>query len=245
MNILRRWVRFFLSFTDAGNKSAKTPVPKDTVIAVLTQYHVKTSHHNQFSAMVSAYVFSSLKAAGNKMAAAYYEQGDTSVVWIVERWICHAFYVENRESNTAETLRRFADEGAVQLQEAIVVKELYAYAASGRRKALLAAEPLLTVMLFIDVISGTEEQFRQLNRIAIAEVRKEPGLLDFRFCEECNHTTRFVVYKRFKNREAFQAHLKNPAVAPVISFLQTSIKEPPFEREYHHLIEFAPLYRKT
>jgi quinol monooxygenase YgiN len=71
--------------------------------------------------------------------------------------------------------------------------------------------------------------------------RDEPGILAFQLSQELDHTTRFIVYKKFRNQDAFQYHLQDPTIEPVIRFLQTSIKDPPFEKGYHYLIQFSPV----
>ncbi|WP_309789679.1 putative quinol monooxygenase [Filimonas zeae] len=210
---------------------------------MLTHYQVKTCYHEQFTAMISMYVFNSLKATGNIMAAAYYEQGDVTVIWVMERWSNGALYEENRKSPAAEMVRVFTEaEGAV-LKERLYMRELEWFTRDSPRKALPETdEHPLVVMLFVDVKRGMAAQFIRMNRAAIPAIQMDAGLLTFQLSQVVKYNTRFVVYKKFYNRDALQNHLKSAAIVPVIRFLQSAVKEPPFERAYHHLIEFAPLY---
>jgi quinol monooxygenase YgiN len=99
-------------------------------------------------------------------------------------------------------------------------------------------------MLFVDVKQGSEEHFRSINRDVISAFQNDQGLLILRLSRFINDLTRFVVCKKFRNKESFQSHLRSPAISPVMQFLQTSIKEQPFEKGYRHLIEFAPIIHK-
>lgn len=241
--MLYKWANAFLRLINAANQRLKRYAGGNTATVVLTHYHVKTCQHEQFSAMVSAYVFSSLKANGNIMAAAYYEQGDVTVMWVMERWHSGDFYEENCKSSAAEVVRVFIATGGALLKERLFMRNLELFSRDGPRKTVPGAdEHPLSVMLLIDIKRGMAGRFRHINGVAMPAVQKERGLLTFQFYQVINHKTRFVVYKKFYNREALQYHLKSGAIAPVIRFLQTSVKDPPFEKAYHHLIEFAPLY---
>lgn len=241
-NVFNRWKKAVLSLLTAGKNHAAIPPTGNGVIVVLTQYQVQTSFQAMFTAILSAYVFSSLKAAGNIMAEAYYEQGDTTVIWVMERWRSADFYNSNRGSGAAGAVNAFTETGDALLREVLLMEDLVLFYGEFRKAPATGAPPL-SVMLFIDVKTGAEEEFRQINQAAMPAVQQEEGLLTFQLSQVVDHKSQFVVFKKFYNREALQHHLKSPAIAPVIRFLQTSIKEPPFEKAYHHLIEFAPLYR--
>lgn len=209
-------------------------VSDSTVTVALTQYHVKTSCRDKFLEALSAYTFSSLGTAGNIMAEAYYEQGDACIMWTMERWDSRAYYKNNRGSAAAKEIGSLTKTGLAAPVKTIFLEDL----------ELLSKEAgcnAITVMLLVDVKDGTEDHFRSINHEAVAALRREPGVLAFQFSQETRHKTRFIIYKKFRDWDAFQYHLKDPALEPVIKFLQTSIKEPPFEKGYHHLIQFAPL----
>lgn len=241
MKIFSRWVRAVLSLAELGNKRGRFPGQDTIVTAVLTEYHVKTSFHNQFILLLSAYVFSALKTTGNIMAKAYHEQGDSSIVWLIERWAGMDKYNEYCKCSTAEAIRAFTETGGALLKEVFWIEELECYVREQKKVSSAAAEQPMTVMLLIEVRKGCEMQFRRMNHAAMPAIREEQGVLTFLFSQVISHKTRFVVYKQFDSREALQYHLKSAAIAPVIRFLQTSVKEPPFEKAYHHLVEFVPL----
>lgn len=204
-----------------------------SITVVLTQYHVKASWKNKFLDVLNEYIVSSLKASGNIMAEAYYEKGDSCIMWIIERWSNHTFYINNRKSAAANAVGTLTKTGLESPVETIFIKDL----------ELLSKEASpnpLTIMLFVNVKAGTENHFRTINRDVMPVLREDPGLLTFQLSQVSSHKTRFIVYKKFRNWDAFQYHIKDPALDPVIKFLQTSIKEPPFEKGYHHLIQFAP-----
>jgi quinol monooxygenase YgiN len=104
-----------------------------------------------------------------------------------------------------------------------------------------AGRNAITIMLFVDVKTGTEHYFRSINQELLSVFAYEPGVLFFQLSQEVYHPSRFIICKKFRDWDAFQYHLKDPALAPVMQFLQTSIKEPPFEKGYHQLMLLAPL----
>lgn len=205
-----------------------------SITVVLTQYHVKASFQNKFLAILSEYIIGSLGATGNIMAAAYYEQGDACILWTMERWKSQAAYKNNRKGTAAKEIGALSKTGLASPVEIIFLEDLELLSKEADRNAI-------TVMLLVDVKDGTEDHFRSINHEVISALRNEPGVLVFHFSKVAHHKTRFIVYKQFRNWDTFQYHLKDPAIEPVIKFLQTSIKEPPFEKGYHHLIQFAPL----
>ena len=95
-------------------------------------------------------------------------------------------------------------------------------------------------MLLVDVKAGTENHFRSINQVLLSAFRNEPGVLLFQLSQVAYHKYRFIVFKKFRNWDAFKYDLTDPALEPVIQFLQRSIKQPPFEKGYHHLIQFSP-----
>jgi quinol monooxygenase YgiN len=205
-----------------------------SIIVVLTQYHVKISYQDKFLGVLSEYTISSLSATGNIMAAAYYEQGDACIMWTIERWDDQANYKNNRESAAAKEVGALARTGLASPVETIFMEDLELHSKQTGHNAI-------TIMLMVDVKDGTEDLFISLNHEVMSSLRHEPGVLSFQLSQVVRHKTRFIIYKKFRNWDAFQYHLKDPVLGPVLEFLQTSIKEPPFEKGYHHLIQFAPL----
>lgn len=201
---------------------------------VLTQYHVKTSYQDEFLEVLDRYAFSSLQATGNAMAEAYYERGDSCIMWMIERWSSSAFYKENKRTTAAKAIGALVKIGMAGPVETFFLQELELFSREISRDAL-------TIMLFVDVKAGTEKHFKSINRNLMPALQKSPGLLLFQLNQVVNHKTQFVIYKKFSNWDTFQYHLKEPALDPVMKFLQTSIKEYPFENGYHHLIQFGQL----
>ncbi|BAV05039.1 Quinol monooxygenase YgiN [Filimonas lacunae] len=200
---------------------------------VLTQYHVKTAWQNRFLEVLDEYVRIAATKEGNIMSAAYYERGDACIMWIVERWSSHTFYKQNKKSTDAKAVGAFTKMGLSSPPETTFVKELESFSKEVNQDAL-------TIMLFIDVKAGTEKQFISINRNLAPVLQEAPGVLFYQLSQVINNKTRFVVCKQFRDWDTFRYHLQEPALQPVLIFLQTSIKEPPFEKGYHHLIPFAP-----
>jgi quinol monooxygenase YgiN len=239
MKILRsQWIIRLYSVW-ARIKGMKNQPTKNSIPVVLTRYHLKTSPHDKRMEIIRAYVRSSMQAMGNIMAAAFYEQGDPSIVWIMERWNDRASYNKNKRSNTSKAVIDLAKMKLASPIETIFLEDLELLSNETRAKTPANEDQPINVMLFVDVKEGMEDRFRSINREVIAAFNSKPDVLAFQFSRMVNHKTKFVVYKRFRNRDAFQYHLRDPVIAPVIEFLQTAIKNPPFEKGYHHLIELA------
>ncbi|SFO32680.1 Quinol monooxygenase YgiN [Chitinophaga sp. YR627] len=222
MKIRRIWEIAFSGFFHVKNEQT----------AVLTQYHVKTSYQDQFFKVLSQYTLSSIASTGNVMAEAYYERGDVCVMWIIERWNCRIAYEKHKSSIAAKAIGALVKVGIVEPVKNFFLQELEIFSKEISRDAL-------TILLFIDVRPGTEERFKSINRDLMPVIRRAPGVLLFQLSQIVAHKTRFVVYKKLRNWDTFQYHLKEPALAPLMQFLQTSIAVPPFENGYHHLIQFG------
>jgi len=242
MKVPRKWWMAILSLIYSGHKQQMGPIPDNAIIGVLTQYHVKNSYRHRFLEALSEYAFSSLKTAGNIMAEAYYERGDLCIMWIIERWSSQAYYKDNKGSGAAKVVHALTKVGLASPVEITFIKDLELLSRESRGQLPGDNHRSLTIMLFIDLKEGTEDDFKLVNQVLLSAFRNDPGTLIFRLSQVANDKTRFVVYKKFRDREAFQHHLQDPAVEPVMRFLQTAVKEPPFERGYHHLVEFPPLH---
>ncbi|MBS1665396.1 MAG: antibiotic biosynthesis monooxygenase [Bacteroidetes bacterium] len=212
--------------------------------ARLTKYHIKPQYSTQFRSAISAYIFKSLKAEGNVMAEAYFEREDSSTLWIIERWTSRDHLSNNEKSSEAKAIAVLSKTALTTPPETIFIEDLEPLPNEAYRKAPAQQDHPLTVMLFVDAQEGTEDKFKTIYHTAMPKFRGEPGVVTYQLSQIQGQKTKFVTYEKFRDNEAFQFHLKFPPIDPVIQYLRTSIKEPPFEKGIHNLIEFAPLYRK-
>lgn len=210
----------------------------------LAKYHVKSAFREKFREALSKYVFSSLKATGNIMSEAYHEQEDPSILWVIERWSEQDLLEKNDGSTAAKNIIPLTKNGLVSPVEIFLGKDLEPLPKEAYRKKPHSRDHPLTIMLFVDAKEGTEDEFKSLYHIAMPAFRNEPGVVTYQLSQVSGDQTKFITYEKFRSPGAFQDHLKVPAVEPVVQYLRTSIKEPPFEKGLHRLIEFAPLYRE-
>jgi len=243
MEILRIWKWVCLSLKRRWAKRPKIQSPDTSITVVLVQYHVKASYQEELVQVLSAYIFSCRRAVGNVMAEAYYELGDPYMMWIAERWTSDVHYNDNKNSTAARNISVLTKVGLVSPVETIFLEDLEMFFKDDSQKPVDKDQPT-SIMLFVDVKPGSEDYFRSINRNAMTALRNNPGVLIFRLSQLSNNKTKFVIYKKFRNRDAFRHHLKAAELVPVIKFLQTSVKEPPFEKGYRHLIEFAHFFRE-
>jgi quinol monooxygenase YgiN len=205
--------------------------------ARLTRYELKPEYQEQFRKVLSDYVKHALAEESNIMAEAYYEQEHPAVLWLIERW---ASKKEMGKLNKA-----IVDESALAKPAKVFqVKDLEPLTKQQWRRTAKSKDHPLTVMLFVDAKKGTQQSFKTIYHKAMPQFRSEPGVVTYQLSEMEGDDTQFVTYEKFRSDEAFQYHLKFPPIQPVIDYLNTNIKKPPFQQGLHNLIEFAPLTRE-
>lgn len=234
---LLKWLNF--SFNYPATKRTGIHLPNNLITVAMSQYQAKASYHAELFQLLSEFIFSSRRAVGNIMMEGYYELGEASIMWIVERWTSEEYYMENKSSIAAKNISDLENTLVASPVETVFLTDLELLIKDDSQNKTENGQQM-SIMLFVDVQQGSEDYFMSINRDVITELRNEPGLLIFRLSQFTNDVTRFVVYKKFRNKDSFRLHLSSPAIVPVINFLQTSVKEQPFEKGYRHLIEFAP-----
>lgn len=238
MQMVILWWAAALITAMPGHNSVQDPIVR------LVQYKVKPDYQAKFKKALSGYVNSSLKAAGNIMAEAYYEESDSTIFWIIERWSDQNALIKNGEGSAAKAIVDLSKHALVTPAEATLMSDLEPLAKEAYHKAPGANDHPLTIMLFVDAKQGTEDEFKKLYHAAMPAFRSEAGVIAYQLSQLTSDKTKFVTYEKFRGEEAFQYHLQFPPVKPVVQYLRTSIKEQPFEKGLHRLIEFAPLYQK-
>jgi putative intracellular protease/amidase/quinol monooxygenase YgiN len=194
------------------------------VVGRLTRFPVTEENLEQFKSALAGYVAGALDDAGNIQAEAYHERENSSMLWLIERW-----------KNRGE-LARFDHSPAARDIEA-----LRASALSGPAETyhVTDLEPL------------SKEQWRRPARTEdtpltiMPAFRSQPGVVTYQLSQVEGDGTHFVTFEKFRSDEAFARHLKFPPIKPVIDYLNTSIKQQPFQDGLRTLIEFAPLTRES
>ena len=213
-------------------------------IGKLTRYVVKTNHYENFRTALSNYVSQALVKAENIQAEAYFERDNPPVLWLIERWTSRAElerFGDGEQSKAIKALERAAlSSGATTYHLA----DLEPISKQQWRRPAKADDQPLTVMLFVDAREGTQDRFMKTYHIAMPQFRSEPGVVTYQLSRVLGDETKFVTFEKFRSPAAFQYHLNFPPIKPVIDYLQTSIKEQPFQAGLHMLIEFAPLTRE-
>ncbi len=230
----------FLKLLAAGKWRSDKRAPASSPTIVLTKYHVKTSWQEKFAEVLVEYVFNSLSAPGNIIAEAYYENGEPCIMWTMERWNNQTFYNDNKRSVAGKAVNALTKTGLASPVEVIFIKELKLFSKEVSGIGLPTSDQPVTIMLMIDVQAGTQDYFKSINHDLALAMHSEPGVLVFQFGQVFYHKTRFIIWKKFHSWEVFHYHLRSPALESVMKFLQTSVKDPPFEKGYHHLIPFPP-----
>lgn len=216
----------------------------ETVTVKITKFQVKPGHEAQFRIAMSNYVAHALAIADNIMVEAYYEQEKSTLLWLIERWKSKAQLEAFAKSPQAKTLDALTKTGLVQPAKTFYAKDLEPLAKQQWRRTARNEDSQLIIMLFVDAKKGTQQNFKDAYHIAMPQFRSEPGVVTYQLSEIEGDGTQFVTYEKFRSQDAFQYHLNFPAVKPIIDYLETSIKEQPFQKGLHTLIEFAPMTRE-
>ena len=233
-------ILFFISYLPASAQ----PGSSDKGIARLTRYDVKPGYEDQFRKALSQYVGYSMAIEGNIMAEAYYEQDNTTVLWLIERWKNRKELDYGNAGKQFRAVETLAQKALSTPSKPFYVSDLEPLSKQQWRKAANKGDNQLTIMLFVDARPGSQDTFKEVYHIAMPQFRSEPGVVTYQLSQLEGDSTRFVTYEKFRSPEAFQYHLKFPPIQPVIDYLHTSIRKQPFQDGLHNLIEFAPLIRE-
>jgi len=223
--------------------SNKIDMKNQEIEAKITRYEVKKDYQEKFQKAVSDYVRLSLLNENNIMSEAYFEQENQAVIWVFERWINKNEF-NKFLNNSQSVLPLELKERLVKPIETIEIKDLEPISKEQWRKTSKAGDKQLTIMLFVDAKTGTEENFIKIYHKAMPEFRSESGVVTYQLSQLKNDKSKFITFEKFRSKEAFHYHLEFPPIQPVIDYLNTSIKKKPFQDGIHTLIEFAPLTRE-
>lgn len=210
-------------------------------VAVLTRYEVKKGFEKKFRKAISKYVKRANAKESNIMAEGYYEEKDPSVLWTIERWNNQSSIEQFRKGAKFKLIKLLSKHKLVESPKEIYVRDLEPISKNEWRKSAAKEDKPITIMLFVDSKPGTEEIFKTTYHAAMPQFRSEPGVINYQLSQLLDDSTQFVTYEKFRNEDAFQYHLKFPPIQPVIDYLNTSIKQQPFQIGLHRLIGFVPV----
>jgi quinol monooxygenase YgiN len=206
---------------------------QDDVIVRLTRYEVKPEHLADFRKSITEYIHYAQQLSGNVLSEGYYEQDNSSVLWLIERW--------SSKSELNKSLQTLSQKVLSQPAKTIYAKDLEPLSKQQWRTVAQKEDRPLVIMLFVDSKPGTETDFKKVYHAAMPQFRSEPGVINYQLSQLEGDGTQFVTYEKFRNEDAFQYHLKFPPIQPVIDYLNTSIKKQPFQSGLHRLVGFATL----
>ncbi len=209
-------------------------------VAVLTRYEVKQGHQKKFLKVLRKYVNRASTKTNNIMAEGYYEQENPSVLWTIERWSSKDGRDKMRKDTKFKQVKLLSEKKLVQPAKTISIRDLEPISKNEWRRTPEKGDKPITIMLFVDSKPGTENNFKEVYHTAMPQFRGEPGVINYQLSQLEDDNTQFVTYEKFRNEDAFQYHLKFPPIQPVIDYLNTSIKQQPFQTGLHRLIAFAP-----
>ncbi|WP_337965911.1 antibiotic biosynthesis monooxygenase [uncultured Flavobacterium sp.] len=228
----------------AAHKTLAEEFKSEEIAATITRYEVKEEYQEKFRKILIDYVLESLSDENNIMSEAYFEQDNPSVLWLFERWSNKKTMKNFRSNSKSKAVIKLGKTALVKPEKIIDIKDLEPISKQDWRKVSKKEDNQLTIMLFVDAKSGTEESFKNIYHTAMPKFRSEPGVVSYQLSQLEEDKTQFVTFEKFRSKDAFEYHLNFPPIQPVIEYLNTSIKKQPFQDGIHNLIEFAPLTRE-
>lgn len=211
---------------------------KSRMVAKLTRYEVKKDYQKQFRKALSNYVLQSLMVENNILSEAYYEQKDTTILWLIERWENSSALYKFTSDPSSKAIAILAKEAVVQAPKIFYLTDLEPLSKQEWRRTAKQEDDPFTIMLFVDAKPGTQQTFKDVYHTAMPKFRSEEGVITYQLSQLQEDDTQFVTYEKFRNEDAFQYHLKFTPIQPVLDYLNTSIKKQPFQAGLHRLIKF-------
>lgn len=242
--ILATTAFLFMLMTENSKAQNSDQTAQNELTSKMTMYEVKEGNADQFRKVLSDYVSNALVSKDNIMAEAFFEQNKPNVLWLIERWNGKKQLENFSKSKQAKSLQVLEKMSLINPHKTFYVNDLEPLTKEQWRKTAKKEDQQLVIMLFVDAKNGTQQNFKDTYHIAMPQFRSEPGVVTYQLSEIEGDDTQFVTYEKFRSDDAFQYHLKFPPIQPVIEYLQTNIKNPPFQNGLHNLIEFAPLTRE-
>ena len=213
-------------------------------VARITQFEVKDAYQDQFRKALSEYVLHALRSGNNVMAEAYSEKENPRLLWLIERWENKAALVQSAEDKQFTAITALAKAALQQPSKEFNVKDLEPLSKQQWRRSARKEDNPQTMMLFVNSKSGKAQRFKDVYHVAMPQFRSEKGVVTYQLSQLENDSEQFVTYEKFRSEAAFQFHLKFPPIKPVVDYLETDIKEKPFQKGLHTLIQIAPLTRE-
>ena len=228
----------------AVGEAVLSALQQQQAVAMLTRYEVKPEYLDQFKKAITDYVLYAIGIESNIMAEAYYERENPSILWIIERWGSVEEWMKAKSNTQSQAVSRLAEIALQKQIKSVSLKDLEPLSKQQWRKTANAADSQLTIMLFVDARAGTQQRFKDVYHVAMPQFRSEPGVVTYQLSQLEEDDTQFVTYEKFRSNAAFQYHLNFPPIQPVIDYLNSSIKNQPFQTGLHNLVEFSPLIRQ-
>lgn len=207
----------------------------DSTIVKLTRYEVKDGKQLSFSKALGEYVLRCMAERGNIMAEAYLEKDNPRIMWTIERWENTARMNAFSQSDTAKAITTLQGASQVKPATAFYASDLEPLSKDQWRRSSKPEDHPLTVMLFVEAKEGEGQYFKDIYHKAMPEIRGEKGVITYGLSQLQGTETGFVTYEKFRSQEAFDFHLNFPPILPILDFLKTGIKNPPFKDGLHIL----------
>ncbi|WP_160290186.1 putative quinol monooxygenase [Flavihumibacter solisilvae] len=192
----------------------------------ILRFSVDQNAHAAFKPAVSNYLKNVRHAEGNIIAESYTDKQNSNNIWIIERW---------EDRNLAG---QYAPGLPVSAAEIISLTDLSPLSKQAWQKDGLTGDAV-TMMLFIHAMDGKAVSLKELFSTAMPVFRNSSGILLYQFSQLEGNQDRFVTFEKFRDEKAFREHLDFPVSGPIMQFLQASIQDPPFEKNFFELSKFA------
>lgn len=87
----------------------------------------------------------------------------------------------------------------------------------------------------IEAMPGKTNELKEALLTTLPHAKKEQGILSFDLCQDCTRPHIFIVWIRFKNRQAYDDHLNAPYIQEFIKKYDASLYKNVEEEFYQKL----------
>jgi len=217
-----------------------TKIENDRKQAIITKYIYDPANFAQVKAHFSQFVENCLSSTKNIMAEVYLDDDKKDVIWLIQRWEDHSSWTTFSSSAPAERFSELIESNGVSISLQYFVTDTEPLSKEEWRKPVQPSGEQFTLMLILQALEGTQDKFQLAYHKAMPAFRDEEGVITYQLSVDDQDKTQFLTYEKFRNQASFDFHLSFPPINPIVDFLKTSIKAPPFQQGLHRLIQFAP-----
>lgn len=218
-----------IKLSEIVNEKSKTstgvtpPLMKTEVLTLLVKVAAKPGSSVKAKRALQEDVHGAWTEDGNYKMELYTDSKKSSDYYLYERW-------QNKEQLEAHFAKNYTkaafDLAKGDLTSPIQMNYLTELWPDANQTVKETHQPYTTLIVRFQTRPGREQEIVQLFETFVPKVRNEPGNLDFHFHSVANSKNEFVLYERWKNQEALNAHNKLESTKEIVRRLENVLDGP-------------------